>query len=1054
MRYICTAVVATLVLAGTVSSEPSSEAPPAPPTNEVHEHAHGDVANTKRLHLTNCVVPTESLRFSTTPIHIPRGSVNVETIHDSGDPANRLDLVFVGDGYTAAEIPAYINMVQDRANSILAFSPFDQYQNWISVHRVDVISAESGVDNDPENGNIEVDTAMDMYVQGGTSGGDLLLMDWSMGYAYANLAPGVDCVLAAGNTTYWCGAGTRIDIATFTGHNWNSANLMLHEMGHSLMDLADEYYTEGDVYTGGEQQTRNVSIMNAADMSSAMTKWSHWLGYSLPNIGVHDTYEGGHYCEFGIYRPSAGSLMGGSTGDVDFLNGPGVEATILQLHLAVDPIESTSHPDIVVDDDAIISADILHPNGHQLEITWRVNGDVVATGSPTLDLGSITLPAGASLVELIVVDPNPLVRDERLRSDFLTTRRSWVVNTGTSPTGACCIGESCFVSSEAECAANTGYFVEGEDCNGIDCYWFDSCMLVDSFTAGTNSNLPPDMDIVGASIRRLTGNLIEARIELAGPPLPPDDPSISNRYYRIHIDTDAPFMTGVDWDDVDQSWGVRPFGGSYRGADYGVLDEVAIVGNTIIMWVDPNVLSAATEIAFSAEAVDDEAGLWDNHGIGHGLVPRWEDLDDDGIPDHCEVAGTTRDVCPAGCTYTTIQQALDAASDGDEILVGPGTYTSTSDNVVNTLGKNVWLHSTHGPEQTIIDGQGLRRGILTNSGESSQMVIKGFTIQNGNAEHGGGMRCYWDSQPTLKNCVFRNNVAVYGGGVSNESDIMLFDCTFENNAAERGGAVGNSWGASPRFIRCSFISNTAGGYGGGIRNYEAETSEFTECAFIGNIAGETGGGISNNNSTTSLFDCTFDGNEAEFGGGIHSDGGTLNVEACNFKDHAAGAGGGLYSYGTSVTVTGSDFIGNSVYWDGGGIDANWGDLLVDNCRFDNNEANYLGGGISIYGTSTQITDCRISENIAGETGGGLQISETVVNITDTMFCVNLPNHVAGEITGSGIEFLDVCPADCDGDINGDGQVSVDDLLTVIAEWDMPYDVNDILTVISVWGPCP
>ncbi len=636
MRCICTSLVATLVLAGTVSSEPISEAPPAPPTNEVHEHAHGDVANTKRLHLTNCVVPTESLRFSTTPIHIPRGSVNVETIHDSGDPSNRLDLVFVGDGYTAAEIPSYMNMVQDRANSILAFSPFDQYRNWINVHRVDVISAESGVDNDPANGNVDVDTAMDMYVQGGTSGGDLLLMDWSLGYAYANLAPDADCVAAAGNTTHWCGAGTRIDFATFTGHNWNSVNLMLHEMGHSLMDLADEYYTEGDVYMGGERPERNVSIMNAADMSSAMTKWSHWLGYSLPNIGVHDTYEGGHYCKFGIYRPSAGSLMGWSTGDVDFLNGPGVEATILQLHLSVDPIEYVSHTDLFVDEDAILSADILHPNGHQLEVTWRVNGDEVAIDSSTLNLGSITLPAGANLVELIVVDPNPLVRDERLRSDFLTTRRSWVVNTGTFPTGACCLGESCFITSEAECAANTGYWVEGEDCNGIGCYWFDSCMLVDSFAAPINANLPPDMDIVGASIRRLPGNLIEARIELAGPPLPPDDPNISNRYYRIHVDTDAPFMTGVDWDDVDQGWGVRPIGGSYRGAGYGVLDEVAIVGNTIIMWVDPSVLSAATEIAFSAEAVDGE--VWNNEALGHGLVPRWEDLDDDGIPDHCEMA--------------------------------------------------------------------------------------------------------------------------------------------------------------------------------------------------------------------------------------------------------------------------------------------------------------------------------------------------------------------------------------------------------------------------------
>jgi parallel beta-helix repeat protein len=1052
MRSICTAVVATLVLAGTVSSEPISEAPPAPPLDGVHEHGQGDVADTERLHLTNCVVPTESLRFSTDPIHIPRGSVNVETIHDSGDPANRLDLVFVGDGYTAAEIPAYMNMVQDRADYILDYSPFDQYRNWINIHRVDVISAESGVDNDPDNGNVDVDTAMDMYFQDSTTGGQQLLMDWSLGYAYANLVPDVECILAAGNTVTSGGAGTNFDIATFSHDSWAGlGGLMFHEMAHSLMHLADEYYTEGDVYTGGERPERNISIMNAANMSSATTKWAHWLGYSLPDIGVHDTYEGAAFYEFGIYRPSVSSQMG----DGGPLNGPSVEATILQLHLAVDPIESTSHPDIVVDDDAILSVDILHPNGHQLEITWRVNGDVIATGSPILDLGSITLPAGANLVKLTVVDPNPLVRDERLRSDFLTSRRAWVAYTGTAPSGACCLGESCFVTSEAECAANTGYWVEGEDCDRIGCYWFDSCMLVDSFAAGINTDLPPDMDVVGASIRRLPGNLIEARIELAGPPLPAGDPSIGNRYYRIHVDTDAPFMTGVDWDDADQDWGVMPIGGSYRGASNGVLDEVAIDGNTIIMWVDPNVLSAATEIAFFAEAVDYETGLSNHEALGQGSVPRWEDLDDDGIPDHCEVTGTTRDVCPAGCAYTTIQQAIDAASDWDEILVGPGTYTSTSDNVVHTLGKNVWLHSSHGPEQTIIDGQGLRRGIICNSGETRQMVIEGFTIQNGNAEHGGGMRCYWDSQPTLKNCVFRNNVAVYGGGVSNESDIMLFDCTFENNAADDGGAVNNAWGSSPTFTRCSFHSNTAYWNGGAIVNYNIDTSLFIECTFIGNIVEVNGGGLFVMNSDeTILFNCTFDGNEAELGGGIYSAWGTLDIESCVFTDHAAGSGGGLYSDGTSVTVTGSDFIGNSVYWDGGGIDANGGDLVLDNCRFDNNEAAFLGGGISINGTTTQITGCRISGNLAGETGGGLNISNTVGQVMDTLFCENLPDDVAGEFTDSGNEFLDVCPADCDGDINGDGQVGVDDVLTVIAEWGMPYDVNDLLTVIASWGPCP
>jgi hypothetical protein len=54
----------------------------------------------------------------------------------------------------------------------------------------------------------------------------------------------------------------------------------------------------------------------------------------------------------------------------------------------------------------------------------------------------------------------------------------------------------------------------------------------------------------------------------------------------------------------------------------------------------------------------------------------------------------------------------DAASDGDEIIVMPGTYTATGNKVVNLHGKEVWLHSSKGAQVTIIDGQGERRGIV------------------------------------------------------------------------------------------------------------------------------------------------------------------------------------------------------------------------------------------------------------------------------------------------------------------------------------------------------
>jgi hypothetical protein len=52
-----------------------------------------------------------------------------------------------------------------------------------------------------------------------------------------------------------------------------------------------------------------------------------------------------------------------------------------------------------------------------------------------------------------------------------------------------------------------------------------------------------------------------------------------------------------------------------------------------------------------------------------------------------------------------IQAAINAASDGDEIIVYPGTYTSAAGEVVDMLGKEIWLHSSEGAGVTIIDGE-------------------------------------------------------------------------------------------------------------------------------------------------------------------------------------------------------------------------------------------------------------------------------------------------------------------------------------------------------------
>ncbi|MCX7668111.1 MAG: hypothetical protein N2Z84_04180, partial [Atribacterota bacterium] len=85
-----------------------------------------------------------------------------------------------------------------------------------------------------------------------------------------------------------------------------------------------------------------------------------------------------------------------------------------------------------------------------------------------------------------------------------------------------------------------------------------------------------------------------------------------------------------------------------------------------------------------------------------------------------------------GVAYSTIQEAINKARDGDEIVVAPGLYREC----IDFKGKNVVLRSED-PEnpavvsQTIIDGNRNGSVVTFKSGEGNQAILAGFTIRNG-----------------------------------------------------------------------------------------------------------------------------------------------------------------------------------------------------------------------------------------------------------------------------------------------------------------------------------
>ncbi len=145
--------------------------------------------------------------------------VTAVTLLASDNPANRVDLVLVGDGYQAAQLGTYAAHAQSAMTQLFNQEPFKTYAPLFTVHRVDVVSIDSGVDNDPVQG-ISRNTALDMgFWCNGIE--RLLCVSVTKAYQHAAAAPfPPDQVIAIANSTKYGGAGyTGSDLATVSGGN-------------------------------------------------------------------------------------------------------------------------------------------------------------------------------------------------------------------------------------------------------------------------------------------------------------------------------------------------------------------------------------------------------------------------------------------------------------------------------------------------------------------------------------------------------------------------------------------------------------------------------------------------------------------------------------------------------------------------------------------------------------------------------------------------------------------------------------------------------------------
>ena len=352
---------------------------------------------------------------------------DVETIKNEGPNDNRINLVILGDGYIDSELEDFENDANDFVTAMFSQSPFSDYSSYFNVHIIKVISNESGANHpgtavDENSFNVPV-SVVDNYF-GSTYdgfGSHRLLYAPNTSLIMTVLStnfPEYDQALILVNAPYYGGSGGEFPVSS-TGTD--ADEIAIHEMGHSLVDLKDEYYP-GDLLA-----EEGINMTQETDPN--LVRWKNWV--STDGVGVYP------YCSTGS---CASWRRPHQTCKMRYLGFPFCavckEGIIEKIHDLVSPIDDFSPNNTVIDNPSFplqFDLTLNNPMPNALETTWILNASNYNNNVTAVSILENELNEGINTLSAVVTDNSSLQDIDNHESIHFYTM-TWTIDNSTLST--------------------------------------------------------------------------------------------------------------------------------------------------------------------------------------------------------------------------------------------------------------------------------------------------------------------------------------------------------------------------------------------------------------------------------------------------------------------------------------------------------------------------------------------------------------------------------------------------------------------------------------------